>query len=75
MAVMIGALLFVLGFLVAAAVFVRDNRRWTILAATAIVLLGFSALTIFSIGLGTAPLALILLGISLWKLARRRATR
>lgn len=50
----------------------RDKKRWTALALDAILVLGFSALTLFSVGLLTAPVALALLAFSLWRLVRRR---
>ena len=69
-------ILTVFGLMVAFLIFVsvlnREKERWTGLLLVAILLLGFSALSIFSIGLFLAPIALFLLGISIWKLVHQR---
>ncbi len=46
----------------------RGRRRWTAFALVAILVLGFSALTILSIGALTGIAGLLLLGFSLGKL-------
>jgi hypothetical protein len=58
--------------LVLMGIFLGGKERWTVFILVAILLLLFSALTIFSIGIFVAPVALILLGISLWKLLHRK---
>ena len=68
--VLIGALVFILGFLVASVILIKDRQKWLALALASVLLLGFSAFTIFSVGLVTAPLSFIFLVIALWKLLR-----
>ena len=53
------------------AVAVAGKMRWVAVGLIAFLLLGFSALTIMSIGILIAPFGLILLALSLWKLLRR----
>lgn len=53
--------------LVIMGIFFEGKERWTIFTLVAILLILFSALSIFSIGLFIAPVALFLLGFSLWK--------
>jgi hypothetical protein len=72
--ILMGAIVFILGLLVANVILIKDKQRWMALALTAILLLGFSVFSIFTLGLITAPVALILLGIALWKLLRREPT-
>ncbi len=62
-------------FLIVTSVLNKQKERWTALLLVAILLLGFSILTIFSVGLITAPLALFLLGLSIWKLVHQRIGR
>ena len=47
------------------------KERWTAFTLGAILLLGFSAFSIFSVGFFIAPAALLLLGFSLGKLLQR----
>ena len=54
--------------LVAISILNRGKARWTVLTLCAILLLGFSALIIFSVGWLIAPVALIMLVFSIWKL-------
>ena len=69
-------ILTVFGLVVASLVFVsvlnREKERWMGLLLVAILLLGFSALAFFGIGLYITPIALFLLGMSIWKLVHRR---
>ena len=53
--------------LVMMGIFFEGKERWKIFTLVAILLILFSALSIFSIGLFMAPVALFLLGLSLWK--------
>ncbi len=46
----------------------RENERWMALLLSGILISGFSAMTIFSIGLLIFPIALLLVCISVWKL-------
>ena len=61
-------------YLVFISVLNRGRERWIGLLLAGIFLLGFSALSIFSIGLYIAPVALFVLGMSTWKLVRQRTT-
>ena len=69
-------ILTVFGLVVASLVFVsvlnREKERWMGLLLVAILLLGFSALAFFGIGLYITPIALFLLGMSIWKLVHQR---
>ena len=67
MQILMGALGAVVLFLAVMSIPNRGKARWTALILCAILLLGFSALTIFSIGIFMAPVALLLLGFSIWK--------
>jgi hypothetical protein len=58
--------------LVLMGVFLPGGERWKVFVLVAILLLLFSVLTMFSIGIFVAPVALALLGIALWKLLRPR---
>jgi low temperature requirement protein LtrA len=51
----------------------RENERWMALLLLGILLLGFSALTIFSVGLFTTPIALFLTVMAVWKLVHKKA--
>jgi len=53
--------------LVSMGIFFEGKERWRVFILVAILLILFSALTIFSIGLFVAPIALCLLGFALWK--------
>lgn len=64
----------IIALLVAMGIMSRDKLRWTALFLAAIMILGFSALVFFSIGILFAPVGLVLLGISIWKLTHYRAT-
>lgn len=64
---LLGALGAVTLALVFMGIFLSGKERWTALALVATLLLLFSILAAFSIGIFIAPLALILLGFSIWK--------
>ena len=69
-----GAFMGTLGVLVSLmlllAVAVDGKLRWVAVGLIAILVLGFSALTIASFGILIAPVGLILLAFSLWKFLR-----
>ena len=65
-----GALAAVVVFLLAMGILNKGKERWRALTLDAILLLGFSALILFSLGWLFAPVALLLLGLSLWRLLR-----
>lgn len=75
MQILMGVLGVMVVLLVVLGILSRGKERWTSLTLGAILLLGFSALTLFSVGIFVAPVALILLGISLWKLHRLAACK
>ncbi|MDD4859007.1 MAG: hypothetical protein PHR56_02225 [Dehalococcoidales bacterium] len=54
--------------LVLMGIFLEGKERWKVLTLAAILLILFSALSIFSIGIFLAPIALLLLGFSIWKI-------
>ncbi len=56
-------------------VFATERARWLAFSLVAILVLGFSALTILSVGILVAPLGLLLLGFSLGKLLPYRSTK
>ncbi len=58
--------------LVYAGIFLDRRERWTAFLLAAISVLLFSFLSIFSIGIFIAPFGLALLGLSLWKLSKRK---
>lgn len=70
---LMAALVVVVLLLVAMAFLSKGKERWKALTLDAILLLGFSALVFFSVGWLMAPAALLLLGLSLWRLLRRQA--
>ena len=72
---LMGALGVMVALLVVMGVLCRGKERWTALALGAILILGFSALTFFSVGWLIAPVPLALLVFSLWGLLRRRTER
>ncbi len=72
---LMGALGVVAAILVALCILSKGKERWTALVLVAILLLGFSGLTIASTGIIAAPIALFLLGLSLWKLHRQTECR
>ena len=72
MQILMGALGAVVVILVVLGILSRGKERWAALALVAVLLLGFSALTIASTGIIGAPLGLLLLGFSIWKLLHRR---
>ncbi len=72
MQALMGALGVVVALLVMMGVLSRDEERWTALALGAILILGFSALTFFSVGWLMAPAVLVLLVFSFWRLFRRQ---
>lgn len=61
----------VIATLVFMGIFFAGKERWTAMALAASLLLLFSALTIFSVGIFIAPVGLFLLGFSIWKLLHR----
>ena len=61
-----GAFGLVTAALVFMSIFLEGKERWTALMLAAILLLLFSILAIFSIGIDIAPVGLLLLGLSLW---------
>jgi hypothetical protein len=77
-AVVASSLLGILGvvvvFLATIGVLASGRDRWIPLSLAAILLLGFSALTFFSVGMYVVPVGLLLLGFSIWKLARRKSS-
>ena len=68
MQILMGAIGVIVLILAAMSILNNGKSRWTALTQCSIVLLGFSALTFFSIGLLIAPAALIMLVFSIWKL-------
>jgi ABC-type transport system involved in cytochrome c biogenesis permease subunit len=58
--------------LVMMGIFFEGKERWTIFTLAAILLILFSALSIFSMGIFIVPVALLLLGFSIWKWKSRR---
>jgi len=70
-----GPLGVVAAILVALCILSKGKERWTALTLVAILLLGFSGLTIASIGIIVAPVALFLLVLSLWRLNRQTKCR
>ena len=71
--ILLAALGIVVAFLATIGVLGRNRDRWIPMSLTAILLLGFSALTFFSLGVYLAPFALLLLGFSIWKLVHHHA--
>jgi hypothetical protein len=67
--VLLSALGVAVVFLTTMGTLARGKGRWTPFTLAAILLLGFSALTFFSLGIYVAPVGLLLLGFSIWKLA------
>jgi hypothetical protein len=72
--VLIGAFALVTGALVYLSMSLNGKERWTALMLAAILILLFSILAIFSIGIFIAPVGLLLLGVSLWKRFHYRGT-
>ncbi len=70
--ILTGALAVVALELVVIGILNKDKTRWQALATGAVLILGFSVITFFGIGVFVAPVGLILLGISLWRLLRRK---
>jgi len=70
MQTLMGALAAVVVLLLATGILSKGKERWRALTLDAILLLGFSALIFFSLGWLFAPVALLLLGLSLWRLLR-----
>ena len=56
-------------------VFARGQARWLAFSLVATLVVGFGALTIFSVGMLVAPFGLLLLGFSLGKLLPYRSTK
>lgn len=69
--IFMGTLGVLVAFMVLWAAAVAGKMRWVAVGLVALLNLGFSALTIVSIGILIAPVGLILLAFSLWKLLRR----
>jgi len=65
----------VVATLVFMGIFFAGKARWTALAFVATLLLIFSILSIFSVGLFIAPMGLFLLGFSIWKLLHHQIAR
>ena len=72
MQILMGALGILVILLMVMGILSKGRERWTSLTLGAILLLGFSALLFFSVGWLIAPAALLLLGLSIWKLLHRR---
>ena len=72
---LMGALGVVVALLVAMGVLSKGKERWTALVLVAILAIGFSGLTIASTGIIVAPVALLLLGLFLWRLHRQTEYR
>ncbi len=68
----VAGILFVI--LVMMGIFFERKERWTVFTLVAILLILFSALSIFSIGIFVAPVALLLLGFSILKFRHYRTT-
>jgi len=68
LAVVFSALGVVAALLTTIGVMSSGRGRWLPLGLVAILLLGLSALTPVTLGLFAAPLGLVLLGLSVWKL-------
>ncbi len=75
MQVFMGALGILVILLVVMGVLSKSKERWIPLLLAAILLLGFSGLVFFSVGWLIAPVALLLLGLSLWRLHRQLTVR
>ncbi len=73
--ILMGTLGVIVLVLVAMSILDGGKARWTALTLCAILLLGFSVLLIFSVGWLIAPVALLLLGFSLWRLRRQLTKR
>lgn len=65
---LLGTLGVVVMLMVVSGIRSKGKARWTTLLLVAVLLLGFSALTFASTGLIVAPLGLLVLGFSIWKL-------
>ena len=65
-------LLIAAGVLVAASVLAKKKERWASLLLFALLVLGFSILSIFTVGVFVAPVGLFLLAFSLLQLLRSR---
>ncbi len=72
MQTLMGALVVVVLFLAVKGTLSNGKERWEAFALGAILLLGFSALIFFSLGWLIAPVALIFLWLSLWRLLHRQ---
>ncbi len=72
MQILMGVLGVMVLLLVGLCILSKGRERWTSLTLGAILLLGFSALLFFSVGWLITPAALLLLGLSIWKLLHRR---
>ncbi len=59
--------------LVLMGIFFQRRERWNVFLLVAILLILFSALSVFSIGIFIAPVALFLLGFSIWKVWHYRS--
>jgi len=62
----------VLSLMLALGVRARGRERWAAFSLVSVLLLAFSGFAIFSFWLFTAPIALIWLALSLWKLLASR---
>jgi len=73
--ILIGISGLVIATLICMGIFFAEKERWTALALAATLLLMFSVLSIFSVGIFIAPVGLFLLGLSIWKLVHRQTAR
>ena len=73
--ILLGGLGASLALTVSWGVFATGKARWLAFSLVATLVLGFSALTIFSVGILVAPLGLLLLGFSLGRLLPYRSTK
>ena len=72
---LMGVLVATVLFLAVMGALSEGKERWKAFVLGAILLLGFSALIFFSLGWLISPVALILLGFSLWRLLHRQTER
>ena len=73
--ILMGALGVVVALLVATGVLGRGEERWTALGFAATLILGFSAIAFFSVGMLTTLPGLALLALSIWKLTHHPTER
>ena len=73
--ILLGALGVVVALLVATGVLGRGEERWTALGFAATLILGFSAIAFFSVGMLTTLPGLAFLALSIWKLTHHSTER